>query len=366
MLSIGRKCGIDISQGGIRMTSQVQASSALDLAALGSELSQAIDGFGTLETATKFSDGQSNPTYLLTTGAGVHFVLRAKPPGQLLASAHQVDREFRVLKALRGTAVPVPQALYLSPEASSIGRMFYVMSHVDGRILWDPALPDETPEGRAALYDSMNRVLAELHNVDVNAVGLSDFGKPGSYFERQIARWAKQYRASETEKLEDMDWLIDWLEKHESGDDGQVSLVHGDYRIDNMIFARGSADVLAVLDWELSTLGHPLADLAYQCMQWRLPNKGSFRGLGGLDRAALGLPLEADYVRAYCARRGIDIPRNWVFALAFSFFRIGAIIQGVVKRALDGNASNPEKARQFAAAVPLVARMARDLVNKGE
>lgn len=352
------------------MTEQHEQTAAatggvLDLAALGTELGQAIPGFGALESATKFSDGQSNPTYLLT--AGDHrYVLRAKPPGQLLASAHQVDREFRVLKALHGSAVPVPQALYLSPEQSSIGRMFYVMSHVDGRILWDPALPDETVESRRAIYDAMNRVLASLHSVDVDAVGLGDFGRPGSYFERQIARWAKQYRASETEKLEDMDWLIDWLENHESGDDGQVALVHGDYRIDNMIFSHGGAEVLAVLDWELSTLGHPLADLAYQCMQWRLPNKGNFRGIGGLDREALGLPMEAEYVRTYCDRRGIPVPQNWVFALAFSFFRIGAIIQGVVKRAHDGNASNPEKARQLAAAVPIVARMARDLVNRGE
>ncbi len=340
-------------------------AAALDLVALGAELRGSIRDFGALQSATKFSDGQSNPTYLLCAEGG-KYVLRAKPPGHLLASAHQVDREFRVLKALHGSAVPVPEALYLSPENSSIGRMFYVMSHVEGRILWDPALPDETVEGRRAIYDAMNRVLASLHSIDVSAVGLSDFGKPGSYFERQIARWAKQYRASETEKLEDMDWLINWLEGHDAGDDGQVALVHGDYRIDNMIFSHHGADVLAVLDWELSTLGHPLADLAYQCMQWRLPNKGSFRGIGGLDREALGLPLEAEYVRIYCGRRGIDIPKNWVFALAFSFFRIGAIIQGVVKRALDGNASNPEKARQLAAAVPLVARMARDLVNNGE
>lgn len=338
---------------------------ALDLVALGEELGQAIPGFGVLESAAKFSDGQSNPTYLLLA-EGKRYVLRAKPPGQLLASAHQVDREFRVLKALHGSGVPVPEGLYLSPEQSSIGRMFYVMSHVDGRILWDPALPEETVEGRRAIYDAMNRTLAALHNVDVNAVGLSDYGRPRSYFERQIARWAKQYRASETEKLDDMDWLIDWLEKHDAGDDGQVALVHGDYRIDNMIFAHHGAEVLALLDWELSTLGHPLADLAYQCMQWRLPNKGNFRGIGGLDRDALGLPREADYVRTYCERRVIAIPQNWVFALAFSFFRIGAIIQGVVKRAQDGNASNPEKARQLAAAVPLVARMARDLVNKGE
>ncbi len=338
---------------------------ALDLAALGRELGEAIAGFGKLEGAEKFTGGQSNPTYLLKTDTG-RFVLRAKPPGKLLASAHQVDREYRVMKALADTDVPVPNALYLSQEDSSIGRMFFIMAHVDGRIFWDPATPGETNEARTAIYDSMNRVLAALHSVDVDAVELGDFGKPGSYFARQIGRWAKQYRASEIDKVEDMDWLIDWLEAHDSGDDGQVSLVHGDYRIDNMIFAADSADVLAVLDWELSTLGHPLADLAYQCMHWRLPHEGAFRGLGGLDRTALGLPLETDYVRDYCARRGIERPQNWVFALAFSFFRAAAIIQGVVKRLVDGNASNPERARALGPAVPLLARMARDLVNKGE
>lgn len=338
---------------------------ALDLKALNEELQAGIPGFGTLAEIEKFSGGQSNPTYLLKAETG-KYVLRAKPPGHLLASAHQVDREYRVMKALAGTGVPVPQMHYLSSEASSIGRMFFVMSHIDGRIFWDPAVPDESNENRAAIYDAMNKVLAALHSVDLEKVGLSDFGKPGNYFERQIGRWAKQYRASELDKIEDMDWLIGWLEAHDAGDDGQVSLVHGDYRIDNMIFAPTGAEVLAVLDWELSTLGHPLADLAYQCMHWRLPHKGAFRGLGGLDRSSLGLPVEADYVRDYCRRRDIEQPANWVFALAFSFFRAAAIVQGVVKRAVDGNASNPEKARQLAAAVPLLARMARDLVNKGE
>lgn len=338
---------------------------ALPLEALGEELRRAIGGFGRLLEAQKFSGGQSNPTYLLTTDSG-KYVLRAKPPGHLLASAHQVDREYRVMKALADSAVPVPKAFYLAPEDSSIGRMFFVMSHVEGKIFWDPAVPEATVERRAAIYDSMNRVLAALHDVDVTRAGLEDFGRPGSYFSRQIGRWAKQYRASEIEPIEDMDWLIRWLEMHEAGDDGQVALVHGDFRIDNMIFAAEGSDVVALLDWELSTLGHPLADLAYQCMHWRLPHKGSFRGLGGLDRAALGLPSEADYVKRYCERRGIAPPRDWVFALAFSFFRAAAIVQGVVKRAADGNASNPESARKLASAVPLLARMARDVVNEGE
>jgi aminoglycoside phosphotransferase (APT) family kinase protein len=337
----------------------------LDKKALGAEIEGAITGFGTLLDVEKFSGGQSNPTYLLTAQSG-KYVLRAKPPGTLLASAHQVDREFRVMKALASTKVPVPGMLYLSGDISSIGRMFFVMKHIEGRIFWDPALPDETFDARRAIYDSMNQVLADLHDVDVEAVGLSDYGKPGSYFERQIGRWTKQYRASEIEKVEDVDWLIDWLESHPSSDDGQVSLVHGDFRIDNMIFGHGGSKVLAVLDWELSTLGHPLADLAYQCMHWRLPHEGNFRGLGGIDREALGLPLETDYVADYCRRRGVERPQNWVFALAFSFFRAAAIIQGVVKRAADGNASNPEKARQMAVAVPLLARLARDVVNNGE
>ena len=340
-------------------------SQILDKVALQDELSAVIPEFGALLDIEKFSGGQSNPTFLLTTSGG-KFVLRAKPPGQLLASAHQVDREYRVMKALQGTGVPVPGMLYISGEDSSIGRMFFVMNHVEGRIFWDPAMPEETTEARRSIYDSMNQVLASLHSVDVEKAGLSDFGRQGSYFERQISRWAKQYRASEIDKIEDMDWLIAWLESHPSIDDGQVSLVHGDYRIDNLIFASDDTNIRAVLDWELSTLGHPLADLAYQCMQWRLPNKGNFRGIGGLDREALGLPLEADYVRDYCQRRGIHKPEAWVFALAFSFFRAAAIVQGVVKRAAEGNASNPEKARSLAAAVPLLARMARDLVNKGE
>lgn len=339
---------------------------ALDAAALAPYLEEHVPGFRGLKDIRKFGSGQSNPTYALEAESG-RYVLRAKPPGELLKSAHQVDREFRVMKALRDTAVPVPEVLHLSEEASPIGRMFYVMAFVDGRILWDPALPDlATNEERSATSDAMNAVLAALHDVDVDAAGLADFGKPGSYFERQFGRWTSQYRASETDKVEDMDALISWLESNLVPDDGQVSLVHGDYRLDNMIFAHGRPEVIAVLDWELSTLGHPFADIAYQCMQWRLPHDSGFRGLGGIDRQALGLPSEAEYVARYCERRKIAGIDNWVFYLAFSFFRLAAICQGVYKRALDGNASNPEKAKTYGQAVRLLAALARQAIEKGK
>jgi len=332
---------------------------------LGSELEAGVAGFSGLKDIEKFNTGQSNPTYLLTAASG-KYVLRAKPPGKLLKSAHQVDREFRVMKALKGSGVPVPEMFHLSEEDSSIGRMFFVMKYLEGRIFWQPDLPEVDEAGRFPIYDAMNAALAALHDVDVDAVGLRDFGKPGSYFERQLGRWTKQYRASETEPVEDMNILIEWLERHLPADDGQVSLVHGDYRIDNMIFDPEAPKILAILDWELSTLGHPLADLAYQCMQWRLPHKSGFRGLGGLDRTAIGLPTEREYVDAYCGRRNIDEITNWPFYLAFSFFRLGAILQGVLKRALDGNASNPERAKQMGAAVPVLAAMAVDITREGD
>ena len=338
----------------------------LDAAVLGPYLEAEVPGFSGLRAIEKFTSGQSNPTYLLNAASG-RYVLRAKPPGQLLKSAHQVDREYRVMKALRGTKVPVPEMLHLSAEASPIGRMFYVMAFVEGRIFWDPALPEIADNaGRAALYDAMNQTLADLHDVDVAAAGLADFGRQGSYFERQFARWTGQYRASETETVADMDRLIAWLETNMPPDDGLVSLVHGDYRLDNLIFAPERPKIVAVLDWELSTLGHPYSDIAYQCMQWRLPHASGFRGLGGLDRKALGLPTEADYVAAYCRRRGIDEIANWTFFLAFSFFRLAAICQGVYKRALDGNASNPEKAKHYGEAVVLLAGLAVGLIDEQE
>lgn len=336
---------------------------ALDESVLGPYLSGHIDGFGTLTGIVKFNAGQSNPTYLLNTSTG-RFVLRAKPPGALLKSAHQVDREYRVMKALENTDVPVPRMLHLSGEDSPIGRQFFVMEFLDGRILWDPALGEiATNAERGAIYDSMNATLAKLHGVDIEACGLSDFGKPGSYFERQLTRWTSQYRASETGTIAEMNRLIEWLEKRIPADDGLVSLVHGDYRLDNMMFAHDRPEVIAVLDWELSTLGHPYSDIAYQCMQWRLPHSSGFRGLGGVDRKAAGIPTEEDYVALYCRRRGIGGIDNWVFYLAFSFFRLAAICQGVYKRALDGNASNPEKAKSYGEAVRLLSALAVQLID---
>ncbi len=338
-------------------------ANAIDANALAPYLESHVPGFHGLTGIDKFGSGQSNPTYLVRAG-GSRYVLRAKPPGELLKSAHQVDREYRVMKALAQTDVPVPRVLHLAGEDSPIGRMFYVMEYVEGRIFWDPPLP-ELPDNdaRAAIYDAMNRVLVALHEVDPEKVGLADFGRPGSYFERQYARWSSQYRASQTGRVEDMDALIEWLEKNMLPDDGQVALVHGDYRLDNMIFAPDRPQVAAMLDWELSTLGHPYADLAYQCMQWRLPHDTGFRGLGGIDRAAIGLPSEADYVAAYCRRRGISGIGNWTFHLAFSFFRLAAICQGVYKRALDGNASNPQKARSYGEAVILLAGLAMRIIE---
>lgn len=336
----------------------------LDPALLAPYLEREVSGFSGLETIEKFKSGQSNPTYLLTATSG-RYVLRAKPPGQLLKSAHQVDREFRVMKALAGTGVPVPRMLHLSDEGSPIGRMFYVMAFVEGRIFWDPAVPDASDRGeRAGIYDAMNVTLATLHDVDVEAVGLADYGRPGNYFERQLARWTSQYRASETEANIGMDTLITWLETNRPADDGRLSLVHGDYRLDNMMFAKDRPNVIALLDWELSTLGHPFADIAYQCMQWRLPHQSGFKGLDGVDRAAIGLPSEEDYVAAYCRRRGLAGIDNWTFLLAFSFFRLAAICQGVYKRALDGNASNPAKARIYADAVKLLTHLAVQLIER--
>lgn len=341
---------------------------AIDINVLAPYLANLIDGFGSLASVEKFSGGQSNPTYKLVTDTGA-YVLRAKPPGELLKSAHQVDREYRVMKALQDTDVPVPRMLHLSDEDSPIGRMFFVMEFLEGRILWDPALselPEDANAERGAIYDAMNRSLAALHSVSPTDVGLEDFGVPGSYFERQVSRWSKQYHASEVDTIKDMHDLMAYLEAEMPDDDGVVSLVHGDYRLDNMVFAADSAQVLGILDWELSTLGHPLADLAYQCMQWRLPNAGSFRGLAGVDRQAIGLTTEEEYVARYCERRGIGNIENWAFYVAFSFFRLGAILQGVYKRSLDGNASNPEKAKLYGAAVPILASMAMTMVREGK
>ncbi|MEL6479668.1 MAG: phosphotransferase, partial [Pseudomonadota bacterium] len=306
---------------------------------------------GDLTGIEKFGTGQSNPTYRLDCATG-RYVLRAQPKGVLLKSAHAVDREFRVMRALAETDVPVPGMIHLAGADSPLGRAFYIMEFLEGRIFWDPALPDQPRAERAAIYGDMNRVLAALHEVDIVSVGLEDYGRAGSYYERQFTRWSKQYRASELTPRPEMDRLMDWLGTAMPPDDGVVSLVHGDWRIDNLMFHPSEPRIIGVLDWEISTLGHPIADLAYQCMQWRLPNAGAMRGLGGIDRAAQGLPDEAAYVAQYCERRGLPGVGNWPFYLAFSFFRLIAILQGVVRRAHDGNASNPERAQQMEAAIP--------------
>nr|WP_220100176.1 phosphotransferase family protein [Alteromonas antoniana] len=322
---------------------------------------------GVITETEKFSGGQSNPTFLLTSEAG-QFVLRRQPPGKLLKSAHAVDREFRVIRALADSDVPVPKVYHLCEDPDVIGSMFYVMAYVKGNIYWNSALPEiDSNDTRRAMYHEMNRVLAALHSVDIDAAGLSDYGKPGNYFARQLSRWTQQYRASELEHIEEIETLITYLEENQPEDDGQVSLVHGDFRLDNMIFdnpSDGSARVKAVLDWELSTLGHPYADLAYQCMQLRLPSKlAHAAGLGGLDRDALGIPSEQEYVQEYCERRGIGKIHNWTFYLAFSFFRLAAILQGVVKRAHDGNASS-DKAMQLGKMVRPLAQLATSLIHE--
>jgi aminoglycoside phosphotransferase (APT) family kinase protein len=301
---------------------------------------QQVDDFAGPIDVEQFKGGQSNPTYLVRAG-GKSYVMRRKPSGKLLPSAHAVDREYRVITALAATDVPVAKTYALCTDESVIGTAFYIMDYVEGRIFWDPALPGMMPAERAAIFDEMNRVIAALHRVDYQAVGLEDYGKPGSYFARQINRWTKQYRASETETIEAMDHLIDWLPQHIPADD-ETRIVHGDYRIDNVVFHPKEPRALAVLDWELSTLGHPMSDFAYHCMVWRM-SPGEFRGLAGADVKDLGIPSEAEYVAAYCRRVGREpVPEHeWEYYVAFNMFRLAAILQGVLARALQGNASNP-------------------------
>ena len=336
----------------------------LDAAAVADYLSDKIEGFQGPVEVEKFQVGQSNPTFLLKTPAR-NFVLRRKPPGVLLKSAHAVDREFRVQSALAGSDVPVARMHHLCEDDAVIGSMFYVMDHVDGRNHTLPTMPEQDNAMRTGVIGDMNRVLAALHDVDVDAVGLSDFGPPGNYYERQIGRWSKQYRASETTTVADMDRLMALLEEQSPADDGQRTLVHGDYRIDNMMFQNDGPLCLAVLDWELSTIGHPYADLAAVIMQWQMPPTKEGRGLAGVDRAALGLPTDAEFIAQYCERRGIGPIDNFGFYLAFNFFRMAAIIQGVLKRALDGNASNPERGKQMGQYVPVFANAGLKALGQG-
>jgi aminoglycoside phosphotransferase (APT) family kinase protein len=315
----------------------------LDIASLSNYLADRLEGFEGNLVAEKFPGGQSNPTFKLTSGQR-SYVLRRKPPGELLASAHAVDREFRVISALQNTDVPVPKTYLLCEDDDVIGSMFYIMECLEGRVFWDPRIPEINDNNeRVAIYDDMNRVLAALHSVNVDEVGLHDYGRPGNYFERQINRWIKQYRASETELNESMETLISWLPANMPEDDGVVSLVHGDYRLDNLMFHPTEPRIIAVLDWELSTLGHPLADLAYQVMAWQLPGGSEgLRGLMGVDREQLAIPSDSAYVARYCERTGRDRIDNWDFYLVFCFFRLAAILQGIKKRALIGTASSAE------------------------
>lgn len=329
-------------------------NTALDTAAVEAWMTAQVPGFRGPIQAEKFATGQSNPTFKLSAPSGA-YVLRRKPLGQLLKSAHAVDREFRVQRALAGTDVPVTRMHALCEDDSVIGSMFYVMDYVAGRTFVDPRMPDLGPNDRAAIFDDMNRVLAAIHSVDLAATGLADYGPKGNYYQRQIDRWSKQYRASETEAIPDMDALINWLQANLPEDDGRVTLVHGDYRIDNLLFAPDSPKCVAVLDWELSTLGHPYADLAAVIMQWSLPPGDAGRGLAGVDRKSLGLPEDQAFVDAYCARMGLSGIDRFGFYLAFCFFRMASILQGVKRRALDGNASNPEKALELGAFVPAFA-----------
>ena len=333
----------------------------LDLEALDAYLKVNFPAAGELRGAQKFADGQSNPSYRLQTSAG-DMVLRRQPSGELLKSAHAVDREFRVIRALADTAVPVPRALHLCEDRGVIGSLFFLMSFEPGRVFWDPPLPQLSRQERGAVYDEMNRVLAALHDVDIEAAGLADFGRPGNYFERQVSRWSRQYQASEIEPIAEMHRLIDWLPRNLPPDDGKVSLIHGDFRIDNLIFEADSCRARALLDWELSTLGHPYADLAYQCMQWRMQRDWVLPGLGDIDRAAVGIPNESEYVARYCERHGLGEIDNWNFYLVFGFFRFAAILQGVLKRAVEGNASS-DKAFAYGALAPSLAKMAVELID---
>lgn len=300
---------------------------------------------------TRLTGGQSNPTYRVT-GADRECVLRQKPLGDLLPSAHAIEREARVMTALRQSDVPVPQVYAYCDDTSIVGAPFYLMEFLDGRVLVDQGLPGMQAEERAAIYDEMNRVMASLHSVDAAVVGLSDFGKPSNYFARQIARWTRQYRESAIESIVAMDRLIEWLPQRIP--EGELTaVVHGDYRLDNLVFDRNSARVLGVIDWELATLGHPLADFSYHCMSWHIP-AALWRGIGGLDLEALGIPQESQYRRRYAERTGIDgIEEHWNFYLAFNLFRMAAILQGIAKRAREGNAASADAQETGQKARPL-------------
>jgi len=345
-------------------TKPVSEGQKFDVEALAAWLREHAPGFpaGPLEVE-QFKGGQSNPTFKLRAG-GQQFVLRTKPgpAAKLLPSAHAIDREFRVMQALHGAGFPVPRQIVLCTDESVIGRAFFLMECVEGRVLWEQSLPGMTREERGAIYDEMNRVIAQLHTIDYAAIGLADYGKPGNYFARQIERWTRQYQASVTEPIEAMDRLIEWLPQNiPPGED--TAIVHGDFRLDNIIFHPTEPRILAVLDWELSTLGHPLADFSYHCMSWHIP-PGKFRGIAGLDLAELGIPDQESYVRRYCERTGKTIrAEDFNFYLAYNMFRLAGIMQGIMKRYVDGTASSAQALQNGKAARPM-AEMAWQFANR--
>ncbi len=348
--------GIDRQQA-FSGTKEAAPALRLDVTRLEDYLTAHIEGFAGPLTAQQFKGGQSNPTYLLQTPAR-SYVLRRKPPGKLLPSAHAVDREYRVIGALHAQGFPVAEPLCFCADESIAGTAFYVMSFADGRVFWEPQMPDTSPQERAAVYDAMNDTIARLHAFDPAQIGLADFGRGENYVARQVDRWSKQYRASETEKIETMERLINWLPQN-IPPSGPPRLVHGDFRIDNLIVAKNSTDILAVLDWELSTLGDPLADFTYHLMAWHMPMTESAAGtatLAGHDLAALGIPPMADYVDSYVARTGLDPRPHLPAYLAYNFFRIAAILQGIIGRVRDGTATS-----DFA---PAKAAMIRPLADK--
>jgi aminoglycoside phosphotransferase (APT) family kinase protein len=347
-------------------TRPVSDKHSFDTDALAAWLEKHLDGFRGPLSVEMFKGGQSNPTYKLNTPAG-SYVMRAKPGpvAKLLPSAHAVEREFAVMSGLAGTGVPVPRMFCLCEDEFVIGRAFYVMEFMQGRVLWDQALPGMDQAGRAAIYDEMNRVIAALHTVDFAARGLANYGKSGNYFERQIGRWSKQYKASTdgagpmSQPIDAMEKLVEWLPAHippAARDASKVSIVHGDFRLDNLMFHPTEPRVIAVLDWELSTLGHPLADFSYHCMAWNIPH-GSFRGIGGLDLKSLGIPSEDEYIRRYCDRTGLstvaDLKADWNFYMAYNMFRIAAILQGIAKRVEAGTAASAQAAASGASARPM-------------
>ena len=347
--------GADIADANIGTTA-VREGYAFDEAALAGWLSDNVEGFAGPLTVEQFKGGQSNPTYKLVT-PGRSYVLRRKPPGQLLKGAHAVEREAKVLTALHAQGFPVAKVYGLCTDDAVIGTWFYVMEMVEGRIFWDATVPGVSNEERAAIFDAMNATIAQLHSYDPDAIGLGDYGKPGNYFARQVGRWSSQYRDDEAAgRNADMDAVIEWLEANMPADDGASSVIHGDFRIDNLIFHPTEPRVLAVLDWELSTLGHPGADFAYHAMMYRMPPH-IVAGLAGADIAALGIPGEADYVAAYCRRTGRDGMPGYQYYLAFNFFRLAAIFHGIKGRVIRGTASNAQ-ARERAEAFPELARLA--------